>query len=94
MQQLNVSTLPELTPSVITDTLQPFLSIHGASPLTHVHLGLLDAVHARVQRMICSLMDQYPAVHWHMETFMPCTQHPMLASRLRHKTDLCTVTYL
>jgi hypothetical protein len=51
-------------------------------------------VHARVQRMICSLMDQYPAVHWHMETCMPCTQHPMLASRLRQKTDLYTVTYL
>lgn len=64
MDTLDLSTQPWLDIDTVTETLVPFLQTHPK--FSQVTLGLVDAVHSRVQRMLASLIDQYPDVQWQL----------------------------
>lgn len=83
-QFLNVAHEPWLSATLVQKTLIPFLESHQSRGI--VVLGLLDGLVESVQRMLCSLIDRYPAVVWHACALQPQYLHPSLLLRAR-KTD-------
>lgn len=86
METIDISSYSVITPSVVSDDLVPFLSVHGNA--CQVTLGLMDGTHHRVQRMICSLMDKYPRAEFILRFHDERALHPMLRRRAKTKLEV------
>lgn len=77
---LNLSAIPYITGETMQDVLEYSSSVppgKGGS----VFLGVIDACNENIQRMLCSVVDQFPSVTIKGCIVSPELLHPTLARR-------------
>lgn len=85
---LNLSGLPYITAQTMQDVLEYSHSV-SAEKGGSVFLGVIDVCNENIQRMLCSIVDQFPWVSVKACVVSPELLHPTLARRAGVTNDSC-----
>lgn len=75
---LNLSAIPYITAQTMQDILEYSTTVPSSGS---VFLGIIDACNENIQRMLCSIVDQFPQVTIKACIVSPELLHPTLARR-------------